>query len=81
MSFVFAVLVVTSVAFQMYTTIHIVFERSLLCSPRLHLFDQKYNKNSNIVKYFLQFKIIVFYCQIFLKCNLFCDGKAELFDE
>ncbi len=26
-----------------------VFE-SLLCSPGLHLFDQKYNKNSNIVK-------------------------------
>ncbi len=26
-------------------------ERSLLCSPRLHLFDQKYSKNSNIVKY------------------------------
>ncbi len=27
-----------------------VFERSLLW-PRLHLFDQKYSKNSNIVKY------------------------------
>ncbi len=26
---------------------------SILCSPRLHLFDQKYNKNSNIVKYYL----------------------------
>ncbi len=29
-----------------------VFEKSLLCSPRLHLFDQKYSKNSNIVKYY-----------------------------
>ncbi len=27
-----------------------VFERSLLCSQRLHLFDQKYSKNINIVK-------------------------------
>ncbi len=26
---------------------------SILCSPRLHLFDQKYSKNSNIVKYYL----------------------------
>ncbi len=25
---------------------------SLLCSPRLHLFDQKYSKNSNIVKFY-----------------------------
>ncbi len=28
-----------------------VFERSLFCSPGFHLFDQKYNKNGNIVKY------------------------------
>jgi len=30
-----------------------VFERSILCLPRLHLFDEKYSKNkksSNIVK-------------------------------
>ncbi len=33
-----------------------VFERSLLCSPKLHLFDQKYNKNSNIVKYYYNLK-------------------------
>ncbi len=26
---------------------------SFLCSPRLYLFDQKYSKNSNIVKYYL----------------------------
>jgi len=45
-------------------TLHLVFERSLLCSPRLHLFDQKY---SNIVKYTV-------YIYIF-KC--FCDDKAE----
>ncbi len=29
-----------------------VFERSLLCSTRLHLFEQKYSKNSNILKYY-----------------------------
>ncbi len=29
-----------------------VFERSLLYSARLHLFDQKYNKIRNIVKYY-----------------------------
>ncbi len=28
-----------------------VFKRSIFCSRRLHLFDQKYIKNSNIVKY------------------------------
>ncbi len=29
-----------------------VFERSLFCSPKLHLFDQKCSKNSDIVKYY-----------------------------
>ncbi len=28
-----------------------VYEISILCSLRLNLFDQKYSKNSNIVKY------------------------------
>lgn len=28
-----------------------VFETTLLCSPRLSLFDQKYIKNRNIVKF------------------------------
>ncbi len=32
--------------FEMY------FMKSLLCSPRLHLFDKKYSKNSNIVKWY-----------------------------
>ncbi len=27
-----------------------VFEKSLFCSPRLHLFDPKYSKNNDIVK-------------------------------
>ncbi len=31
-------------------TIHI--KTSFLCSSRLHLFDQKYSKNRNIVKYY-----------------------------
>jgi len=26
-----------------------IFERSFICSPRLHLFDPKYSKNSNMV--------------------------------
>ncbi len=42
-----------------------------LCSPRLHLFDQKYSKNRNNVKYFLfQFlleSILTF--NLFLWCN------------
>ncbi len=42
-----------------------IIERSLLCSPRLHLFDQKYSKNSNIVKYFSN------YIKYILKCHLF----------
>ncbi len=29
------------------------FERSLICSPRLHLFGQKYNKNSKLSHNFL----------------------------
>ncbi len=28
------------------------FEIRLLCTPMLHLFDQKYIKNHNIVKYY-----------------------------
>ncbi len=32
-----------------------VFERRLFCSPRLHLFDQKYSKNRN-VKYYYNLK-------------------------
>ncbi len=35
--------------------------KSLLCSPRLHLYDQEYSKNSNIVRYFKMYS---------------CDGKA-----
>ncbi len=52
-----------------YTTVNFlnVFERSILCSSKLHLFYQKYNKNSNIVKY---------YCN--LKCNL-NSGNVGMF--
>ncbi len=32
------------------------FERSLLFTPRLDLFDQKYGKTSNIVKYYYNSK-------------------------
>ncbi len=54
--------------FFTYTTIQkVIFEiffKSLLCSPGLHLFDQKYNKNSNIVK-LQNSDIAVFYFNIF----------------
>ncbi len=33
-----------------------VFKRSLLCSPRLHLLDQKYSKDSKIMKYYYNSK-------------------------
>ncbi len=33
-----------------------VLERSFVCSPRLHLFDKKYNKKSNVVKYYYSLK-------------------------
>ncbi len=46
------------------------FWKSLFCSPRLHLLDQKYSKNSNYnLKYFFVFEYI-----FFLKS---CDGKTE----
>ncbi len=36
-------------------------KKYILCPPRLHLFDQKYSKNSNIVKYYLTSKYIYIY--------------------
>ncbi len=42
----------------------------LFCSPRLHLFDQKYSKNCEII---LQFKITVFYVNIFQNVIYSCD--------
>ncbi len=44
---------------EIYTTIWkfgLVFERSLFCSPRLHIFDQDYGKNSKNVKYYYDLK-------------------------
>ncbi len=38
------------------TSFFYVFEWSLLCSSRLHLFDKKYSKNCSIVKYYCNFK-------------------------
>ncbi len=37
------------------------YEWSLLCSPTLHLFDQKCIKNSTILKYDYSFKNILIY--------------------
>ncbi len=50
----------------------------VLFSTRLQLFDQKYNKNSNIMKKILQMKVAVFYFNIFFKIIYSCDSKAEL---
>ncbi len=47
-----------------------MFERSLLCSPMVHLFDQKYSKNSSIVKYYYNLNNC-FLLEYILKSNLF----------
>ncbi len=39
-----------------WRAIFLFFEKSLLYSTRLHLFDQKYSKNSDIVKYYNNWK-------------------------
>ncbi len=45
-------------------SLKMLFKEGILCSPRLHLFDEKYNQNSNIVKYYYNY-IFVFYLKIF----------------
>uniref|UniRef100_A0A8C1RBU4 Peptidyl-prolyl cis-trans isomerase n=1 Tax=Cyprinus carpio TaxID=7962 RepID=A0A8C1RBU4_CYPCA len=40
-------------------TIFNVFERSLFCSSSLHLFDQKYRKNIDEIKRFIQIYILI----------------------
>ncbi len=40
------------------------FDRRLFCSPRLHLFGQKYRGNSKKIEILLQFKIAIFYVNI-----------------
>ncbi len=42
-----------------------VVERSFLYSPKLHLFDQKYSKNSNIVKYYYKNCLNISYIVIY----------------
>ncbi len=49
-------------------------QKTLLFSPRLNLFGQKYSKNSNIVKYY--YKITDNY-HVLLEKKLFTDVKAE----
>ncbi len=51
-----------------------VFDRSYLCSPRLHLFDQKYSKKSET----LQFKMTIFYLNILSNWIYSCDAKLNL---
>ncbi len=50
-----------------------VSERSLFCSPRLHLFDQKYCKNSEML---LKFKLAVFCLNICSNIIYFCDQSC-----
>ncbi len=51
---------------------------SLLCSPKLHLFDQKYSKNTNIMKYYCKLKKTVFYINIFKNVIYPCDEKQNV---
>ncbi|XDV24364.1 hypothetical protein PO909_028572, partial [Leuciscus waleckii] len=48
-----------------------VYKISLLCSPRLHLFDQKYIKTVKIVQYYKKKMYNCFICEYILRCNLF----------
>ncbi len=50
-----------------------VSERSLFCSSKLHLFDQKYCKN---LKYFFKFQTAVFYVNICYDVIYFCDQSC-----
>ncbi len=58
-------------------------EKSILLGQRLHLFDQKYSKNSNIVKYFYNSRdlkpISSFVLLYILKCHLFLWGQNWIF--
>ncbi len=45
-----------------------VLEISFLCSPRLHLFNKKRVKKSNIVKYYKKNYITVVHLNIKIKC-------------
>ncbi len=50
--------------------------KSPLCSPRLHLFDEKYNKNSNSSEILLQgqnncIKIFLFFIYLFIIIIIF----------
>ncbi len=53
--------------------IHYPFERSLLCWQRQHLFDQKYSKNHNIVKYYYNVEYI---WNITDSCNVKAEFSA-----
>ncbi len=39
-----------------YNFLHVFEKKRLFCSPRLHLFDQKYNKDGSVVKYYYNLK-------------------------
>ncbi len=57
-------------------------EKSILLGQRLHLFHQKYSKNSNIVKYYNSSDlepISSFFLLYILKCHLFLWGQNWIF--
>ncbi len=58
---------------QMFGQILFMF-LSPLCSSKMHVFDQKYSKHFNIVKYY--YKVTVFYFNTF-KSNLFLWSKLH----
>ncbi len=61
------------ISLETYITDKKLFDRSLLGSPKLRLFDQKYIKNSNIVKNYYN----CFLAYDILNCNSFLWYKAE----
>ncbi len=52
--------------------IFLFFLRILFCSPSLHLFDPKYSKSSNIVKYFYYIIIYILNSKNILQYYCFC---------
>ncbi len=58
------------IVWQHYLKKFFFFERILFCSPMLHLFEQKYSKNCEIL---LQFKITFFYFNILWNVIYSCD--------
>ncbi len=57
----------------------VVFKRSLLCSPRVHLFNQKYSEHSNIVNYYYNLNNC-FYFNIYYKMSFIPVMQSWIFN-